>query len=98
VKKKNRIHCKDCNICIDGHDHVILKINFNKFFFITQIQFKNLKIIFREKLNNLFFLFSLNKKHCPWVGKCIGKDNSMFFFSFLFATVVYFVVIMTNIN
>ncbi len=61
-RDKKTIHCSDCDICIEGHDH-----------------------------------------HCPWVTKCVGKNNSFsfkvflvtlvfsfFYFSIILATVISF--------
>ena len=52
-------HCKECDICIEGHDH-----------------------------------------HCPWISKCVGKGNKVFFLLFILTTLFLFIymVIVTIIS
>lgn len=30
--------------------------------------------------------------HCPWIGKCIGRNNYLSFKAFLFSNILYFIL------
>ena len=59
-REKKTLHCSDCDICVEGHDH-----------------------------------------HCPWTGKCIGRNNLTSFYIFvisIFGLIVYFAFAMTSLD